>query len=355
MLSRKAVLLVVAAIGVGAVGMAVSWVLSRDAHIEPEAYLRYCLVITLAVYAVVAVLLVTQITLGTNLRWRTGDAAAGILFGATVGGGLAGLLVALVSVAAGHLDSDPRVITLISEGDVAHIVVTLLITCACAPLIEEVLFRGVLLESVRRQHSVAAGVCVSAAAFAAWHLNPSALRYYAVMGVMFAVLYLRRGLICSISAHAAFNSVLGVAALAIVFAPTHLVQVGPVSLEAPGGWRQVTQLGSPIEMSGPSNALLLVLPIPTLSAPSAATAEARLRSGRMDLHDPTLSLDTATVRLISLPAGEAVEADISQDGNAGTIVYLPHDGESLAVVFMSGGSPRAQAQFPRILRSIHVS
>ncbi|MDQ1697519.1 MAG: hypothetical protein QOJ03_2872 [Frankiaceae bacterium] len=353
MLRGRALVLVAIAIGVGAVGMALSWALGHDESLEPEAYIRYAIVITLGVYVVVAALIVSQLAPGVRLRWGVGSPAGGILFGAAVGGGLSAALLTAVSAAAGHLSPDPRIVTMMSEGDAAHLVVSVLIACVCAPLVEEVLFRGLLLESLR-SHGTRVAVLVSGVAFAVWHLNPAALRYYALMGAMLGVLYVKRGLICSISAHAAFNGVLTVAALAVVLSPAKVVTSGHVSLRAPGGWSTVHDADAVIAMTGPSGASLLVVDVPTVDAPSVDTVMRRLRSGVLDQTFPGLAVDSSSTRQVDLPAGSAVEVDVTAGGHRGTIVFLPLRGESLDIVFVGAGSMKAQADFPRILESMRV-
>jgi membrane protease YdiL (CAAX protease family) len=354
MLGARALVLVAVAIGIGALGMALSWHLGRDASLEPETYIRYAIVITLGVYAVVGALIVTQLVPGVRLRWQVGSPAGGILFGALVGGGLSAALLTAVSAAAGHLSPDPRIVTMMSEGDAAHLVVSALIACACAPLVEEVLFRGLLLESLRN-HGSRVAVLVSGAAFAVWHLNPAALRYYALMGALLGVLYLKRGLICSISAHVAFNGVLTVAALAVVLAPAKVVTGGHVSLRAPGGWSTTHEGGADLALTGPSGATLLVVEVPTVTPPSPDVIVRRINEGLLTQVFPGLQVDVTKTRQVKLPVGAAVEIDVIAQGHRGTMVFVPLAGESVDMVFLSGGSVKAQTDFPRMLASLRVS
>lgn len=347
--------LVALAIGIGAVGMGLSWLLSRDNSLEPATYIRYAIVITLGVYVVVGALIVTQLTPGVRLRWRVGSPARGILTGALVGGGLSALLLWAVSASAGHLSPDPRIVTMMSEGDVAHLLISVVIACACAPLIEEVLFRGLLLESVRRSRDSKLAVLVSGAAFAVWHLNPAALRYYALMGALFGVLYLKRGLVCSISAHVAFNGVLTVAALAVVLAPAKVVSGGDITLREPGGWSVTQAPGATIALDGPSGSGLLVVEVPTSTPPSTATIMRRLDDGMLEQSFAGLQMQVTNVREVQIPAGAAVEVDLVVEGHRGTAVFLPLPGESVRMVFVSGGSMKAQADFPGMLDSLRIS
>jgi membrane protease YdiL (CAAX protease family) len=352
-LGRRALVLVAVAIGMGAVATGVSWALSRDTSMEPDTYIRYAIVITLALYAVVAALIVTQITPSVRLRWRVGDPLPGVALGVVVGGGASMLLLALVSGASGHLNPDPRIVTMMSEGDVAHILTAVLISCACAPLVEEVLFRGLLLESLRR-HGTQAAVIGSGIAFAVWHLNPAALRYYALMGAMLGVLYVKRGLVASIAAHVAFNGVLTVAAIAVVLAPTKTVTAGGVSISEPGGWSQSTASVAALTLRGPSGAWLGVLAVPTPTAPDLDQVVQRLGDGNIASAYPDLEIDTASTRRVTLPAGEAVEVDIAAHGHHGTMVFLPAAGRSFEVMFLSGGSVKAASDFTRMLPTLRV-
>jgi membrane protease YdiL (CAAX protease family) len=354
MLSTRAAVLVAAAIGVGVLVQGLMRWLSHDPHREPETLLRYGIVLTVGLYAVVGALIVTQLVPGIRLRWHDGNPAGGVLFGATVGLGLGGTMLGIVSGAAGHLSSDPRIVMIMSEGDTAHILVAIAITCLCAPLVEEVLFRGILLEAFRRHHVVAA-VAVSGFAFAVWHLNPSALRYYAVMGFVLGVLYLRRGLFCSMAAHFTFNGVLTAAAMAIVLSPGGMVHEGPVSVQLPGGWSPAASNADEVAIDGPSGAGLLLIDYPTPVAPAIDEVTQRIELGRLTDAVPGLTIDITSLRDVRLPAGPAVEVDITAEGHPGTIVFLPRDGQSVELVFLSGGSVKAQADFPHILDSVSVT
>ena len=58
---------------------------------------------------------------------------------------------------------------MMSEGDAAHLVITVLISCVCAPLIEEVLFRGVGQSLFREAIGAVPAIAVIGIAFGAWH------------------------------------------------------------------------------------------------------------------------------------------------------------------------------------------
>ena len=353
LLSGKAIALVITAISIGAIGMATSWLLGRNEHLEPATYIRYALVLTVGVYVVVGALVVTRLAPGVRLRWHTGKPAGSILLGAAIGGTISGVLLAGVSGAVGHLAPDPRIVALMSEGALVHIIATVGITCICAPLIEEVLFRGLLLESLRfKGHGNA--LLLSGIAFAVWHLNPAALRYYALMGLLLGGLYLKRGLVCSIAAHVAFNGVLTVAALAVVLAPARTITTGDVSFSAPSGWGQLHTEAEGWTLDGPSGAEIFLAERPLAVTPTADQLRDRVRAGLPAALIPGLSLDMSTLRETTIPAGVAVELDVTYEGHGGTFAMLAVRGKLVAIALMNAGSTKAQADFPGILDSLRV-
>jgi hypothetical protein len=195
---------------------------------------------------------------------------------------------------------------------------------------------------------------MSGAAFAVWHLQPSALRYYALMGVMLGVLYVRRGLACSLAAHFTFNGLLAAAAMAVVLSPGTLVTAGHVSMRLPGGWATEHEADSMLAVRGPSGASLVVAALPAEAAPDSAAIERRVRAGVFANAFPGLEIDSTTTRRVALPVGTAVEVDLRADGHDGTLVLLPLDHRAVDVVFLNGGSSRAESDFDRIMKSLRV-
>jgi len=352
MLDRRAWTLVAIAISIGAVGMAVSWLLGRNDQLEPETYIRYAIVLTIGIYAIVGGLLVTQLTPAVKLTWRIGNPVTGVLLGVAIGGGLGLFMLAAISGISGHLSSDPRVVAIMSEGDVAHIGIALLLTVVCAPLVEEVLFRGLLLESLRTR-GTAAAIWLSGLAFSVWHLTPSALRYYALMGALFGLLYTKRGLVCSMAAHATFNGVLGVAALAIVLAPAKPVFGNGISLQAPGGWSQATSTMWDLSLHGPSGSWFGVESESMTTPPSLQLISDRLESADASSFLPGYSISVSGNRIVNLPAGRAVEVDVVALGHRGNLVLFPRAHRLVEIVFMSGGSLKAETDFGKMLQSVH--
>jgi len=96
-------------------------------------------------------------------------------------------------------------------GGVAALV---LMTCVGAPVVEEVLYRGVLQPGLARLGTVAS-IMVSSAVFAAIHLQPLQFAGLLLIGVVLALLrWWSDGLAAPIAAHVAFNAVTVVVLLA---------------------------------------------------------------------------------------------------------------------------------------------
>jgi membrane protease YdiL (CAAX protease family) len=354
---KRAALVALAGIGVGGVMQVIGYMLARDTHLSTAADIRYAMVLTMALYAVVGILIVSQLTHKVRLRWSDGQPALGVSIGLLVGGGLSVVLLALVSAAVGHLDPDPRVVLLMSEGDVPHIVATILVTCVAAPLVEEVLFRGFLLESLRiRGRGVA--VWVSACAFAVWHFTPSALRYYALLGSLLGLLYYKRGLACSIAAHVGFNGVLTLAALSVVLSPGPSVNAGGLSLHLPAGWRSIETVPpafggiTPLAaFDGPSGATLAVATLHTSIADDLQQIADRIYDNSGET-----SLASRSMREVKLPVGTVLEMKVEIDGHPGTIVLVPHQGGELYELELHGaGSVKADVDFHRVLHDMSLS
>jgi membrane protease YdiL (CAAX protease family) len=330
--------------------------LSRSQTIAPEALIRYDIVLTIGLYAVVGAMVVSQVTPAVRLRWGAGPLLARAGVGLAAGSALSLGLLSLVSLAVGHVQPDPRLILLMSEGDPTHIAVTVFLACIAAPLVEETLFRGLLLESLRpRGRRVAIGL--SAMAFAVWHLMPASLVYYAGLGIGLGTLYLKRGLAGSIAAHVGFNGVLVIAAISVVLGPSHVVSAGALSIDVPGGWSvdaassQVPRPG--VTLTGPSDAELEVVPSSPTPGLSAIAVANRLRSGAYSL-PPGLVFDGGSVTGETLSAGVLVEVPFTVDGIAGTFAILGTPTASYDLTFVSAGSTRAAGDFTTMLRSLHV-
>jgi membrane protease YdiL (CAAX protease family) len=357
LLDRRAAALVAIAICLGAVVQLIALALSHRHSIEPDALIRYDLVLTLGLYAAVAVMIVSQITPSVRLRWGVGPLVQRVGIGVLVGAGLSGILLAMVSASAGHLRPDPRIVLLMSEGDATHILLTVLIACAAAPVIEETLFRGLLLESLRPIDTGVALV-VSAMAFAVWHLTPAALVYYTAMGAVLGWLYIKRGLAASMAAHVGFNGVLTIAAIFVVLGPAHTVKLDGVSFQAPSGWSvqssvTASNFGAAAVLRGPDDAIVEVIEGPVGQQFDPDAAAARLQSESLPFQSE-LSLNHSTIREETLPVGRAIEADVTVEGRSGKVVLISAANRPFAVVFLDAGSAKASSDFTKILNSARV-
>jgi membrane protease YdiL (CAAX protease family) len=356
LLDRRAVGVVAIAIGLGGAMQLIALGLAHVSSIEPATLIRYDIVLTIGLYAVVAALLVSQITPSVRPRWGGGALAIRIGIGLGWGVAISALLLGLVSAVAGHAQTDPRLVLMMSEGDPTHIVVTIFLACVAAPLVEETLFRGLLLESLRpRGPRMAIGV--SALAFAVWHFMPASLVYYAALGAALGTLYVRRGLACSIAAHVGFNGVLAVAAIFIVLGPSRVVTVGELSVRIPGGWSTETAAQAALPpgermLTGPSGAQLEIVPGSVASGPvSAAGVAARLTDDSLSL-PAGLVFDAMTVTQRTVPAGEVVEVPFTTQGVGGTVALIVVSGRSYELVFIGGGSEKAARDFTQVVDSL---
>jgi hypothetical protein len=177
------------------------------------------------------------------------------------------------------------------------------------------------------------------------------------MGIFLGALYVKRGLVCSMAAHAAFNGILTVAALAVVLSPATTITSGDISISAPGGWHQHNDLSfapGGLVLEGPSEAALFVTEQPVAATPTADTMLSRIESGLLSTNNFDVVVHAETAHEVQLPAGPAVEVDLNAQGHAGTMVLLSRPGDVVEVVFMSAGSMKARTDFPRMLDSLRV-
>lgn len=80
--------------------------------------------------------------------------------------------------------------------------------CVIAPIAEEILMRGVLLENLRNHYGAATALAVSAVVFALLHFNAVQTLSALVCGVALGMLYLHTGSVfCCMLAHFGYNAV----------------------------------------------------------------------------------------------------------------------------------------------------
>ncbi|HEX3706604.1 MAG TPA: type II CAAX endopeptidase family protein [Mycobacteriales bacterium] len=352
LLSTRALVIVAIAVLLGGALQIAARVLAHDNSITEDTLNNLDIVMTLSLYAVVAVLIVSQITPNVRLRWGDGPLPRRLAVGAMVGLGLSGVLLALVSAAAGHLDPDPRIVQLMNAGDPTHVIVMVALTVIAAPLVEETLFRGLLLESLR-PYGVPTAVIASAAFFAVWHFLLASLVYYLAMGAGLGLLYLKRGMASSMAAHACFNGVLAMAAVIVVLGPSHTYDVDGLSMTAPSGWSQESgDLNNALHLDGPSGSEVVLDSIDNAQTfdPAATVARVQLQAASLI---PGAMIDASKVREVELPAvGTAVEADFTQDADSGVMALFASDGRAYGIVFFNSGSAKAESDFLKMMDSL---
>lgn len=306
--------------------------------VEPEAAIRYAFVTTLGVYALVAAVLVYAVR--DRLQWRLTPLSVAI--GAGLGGGLA-----LAMLGGDVSTTDPRIALLVSDASLPNVAATVLITVVAAPVCEEVLFRGLMLESLLRFGRRPA-IWASGFAFAAWHLMPDSMGYYTLFGTVFGALYLRRGLACSMAAHAAFNGVLTAAAVVYALGPGVTVSGAGVVLTAPPGWHDS---GRGVRLTGPSGAQVVVEASRDEGIPLDFMLDFLVRSPS---HELGFTVRDETVHMARLPVGWSVRARITAEGRDGEIVLFTANGRAYEVTLLSAGSPRVRADFEKMLRDLRL-
>lgn len=329
---------------------------------QNDQRLRLDLVVTLAFYVVLGLALLLLVPkAGIRLVWTRKGVGAALRAGvpAGLGGGLC--VVALNSAIAGQLQSDPRVEDLVGGGGALRVLLTLVVTAMLAPLVEETVFRGICAGTMRAK-GVGAALTVSAAAFAVWHLNLVALRYYFLVGMLLALLWWKRGLIASMSAHAAFNGVLTVAAVLATSGVGTTTTFDAISFRLPGGWHDTRQAGSlPMSatggdiavMSGPAGAGLVAEKSPPALTPGDPLSVVdRLRqqpgfTGTIDL--------SASPRVMDTAVGQVATLDFRASGQPGHLLVAQYAGADYLLIMVTGGSPSAEQAWRQVVNTLHAS
>jgi membrane protease YdiL (CAAX protease family) len=353
---------VVTAILMGVVLQAVSYGLDKGLHLTPPTAVALGLGLTVAFYLLVLSLVQGRLFYsGVKPVWHVGSPGAGAGVGVAVGAGVAFFVVASASAIAGHLASDEVATTVFAQGGLLRIVALVTVMVVCAPIVEELLFRGLLAESLRHRGRGAA-IWLSALAFALWHLRPDALRYYLLMGALLGLLYWKRGLVCSMAAHATFNGTLVVvAALSLSGAP-HTVTGDGVTLATPASWRAVTSTSTgaapgpsadtDLELRNPSGAQVFVhhQAMPQLSSSVLAS-----RLNAVPVIGSGVTIKPGTVRPVQYPAGEGAAADVDDNGHDAEAVIISTPQGGVVLELITAGNANARPQFESMLQTLRVA
>ena len=348
--------LVLLAIGTGA---AANWIVTHvvaKRSSNASDFIDDALTLNVLVYVVVAVLVVLFIhRTQFELVWHRGEPLKSVGFGIARGALMATLVSLAVWGASGQVQGDPRFRDLLSENNGVRILFMIVLVVIAAPLVEETLFRGLALESWR---SIGVGALIlSALAFAAWHLDGSAIRYYWVMGLVLGRAYIRRGLVGSIATHATFNAIVLALTIASISGSGHTFHVGSLQGHAPASWHvaqsKETGTGSALVMTGPSGSHIAIAAFPRTSASAgktpAALAEEAMQS---ELADIPATTTRSEPDITDFGPGTGLHVTLQQGGLREDDYVFVTDTNAYVVGVVPASSTTAAHQIPGILASL---
>lgn len=350
----RGIRLAFAVIGLNIVWQVVMAVAVFGGHMEPHKAAGFLIWGGVAFYIVVLMVISGPLML-LKPAWLKGDRQTAAVLGVEVGLAAAAVLIILFWATAGHPILDPGVNLLVSEGSITRTVLAFFLIAMVAPVVEELLFRGVVAESLRKNRApVALGV--SSFLFALAHLH--SLRYYTLCGLVLGLLYWHRGLWASIAAHATFNGALVVLAVVVALGPARTVAAGGVSLRAHTDW-QVDKLledkGATVALRGPSGSSFAVVrnSLPQGASPNLDRLASELNSGGLPM-PAGWTLQPVSAKVVTFPAGRGVQANVTVRGHAGLFVLIPRGTVLWEIDVATGGSGRAEREYPAILNSLFL-
>jgi membrane protease YdiL (CAAX protease family) len=359
-----------AMVGLGVVTTIAMYVWGHGRHLDNDRLIVDGLYATVALYVVVAAFVIQKAQrVSFRPLWVDGDPLEVTFRGAATGGGLAIALLILARLATGHLQGDAGITAILSEQTLPRTLTVIAISCVAAPWVEELLFRGLLAESWRGR-GIKQAAWFSGVMFALWH--PQALFpllnsllghtagsavpffYYVSMGAVFARLYLKHGLKCSIAAHTAFNGVLVITTLTVLSGPMHTVEHDGVRALVPASWEVVDQPGpangvviQDMVLKGPSGAGMVVMHEVAPGVTDTAEALQALETG-VNLSGARSAL--GAMHEADYPMGHAVHQQMTIEGHATDFVVVVRAPNVYQMVLVSGGSGRAEHEFEGILQ-----
>jgi len=348
---RRAGRTVVATIGLNLFVQVLVGVYVVANHLGLAASVRLSLFTGLAYYTAVALwILGRSIDLGIRPRSGRSTALVGAAEGFVVGGGLALLLVALLRLATGHPVLDPTTAVLAGQSSLGPLIVGFLLIAVLGPIVEELVFRGFLAEAFRKRGRRTA-VLVSAVAFSVAHLRVSQFRYYVAMGVVFGLVYWRRGLVGAICAHAAFNGMLVVVAVAAIHGPVQRVRTPDFAVTVPAAWTVTEKvMGDDLVADSPLGSRVELVHLDTPGLPDVSFLARNLASGAAPL-PPGITVDYATVALVDFPSGRGVAMSVDVNGYAGRVIMIPRGNRLWVATLRSGGEAKDMTSFHDMVRS----
>ncbi len=342
---------VAATIGLNLVMQVIVGVYVALNHMGLAAAVRLSLFTGLAYYAAVALwVLARSIDLGLRPRSGRATALVGAGEGFIVGGGLALLLVALLRLATGHAVLDPTTAVLAAQSSIVPLVIGFALIALLGPVVEELVFRGFLAEAFRARGRRTA-VLVSAVFFSLAHLRLAQFRYYVAMGVVFGLVYWRRGLVGSVCAHAAFNGMLVIVALAAIHGPVQHVRTPAFAVTVPAAWTvTLDTMGDDLVADSPLGSRVELGHVDVAGIPDVAILARGIAAGAVPF-PPQITVDDATVAVVDFPSGQAVAMTVRVGGRDGRIIAIPRGGRLWIATLRSGGEASDMTAFHDLVRS----
>lgn len=310
-------------------GLAAGWVLLRSAElgIRPQTGLR-----------------------GPNAAAGRSTMLRGATEGFIVGGAVAIVLFGILRITMGRTVLDPTTALLAVQGSPVSFLLGFLLIVVAAPVVEELVFRGFLAESLRERGKRAA-IWLSAVAFSLAHLRFSQFRYYVAMGVLFALIYWRRGLVGSIAAHATFNGMLLLIAVVASHGPTQEARGAGSIISAPATY-QVSEgeSGEELVLFGPLGAQMEFGYMDIEGLPAIDVIAGDLARGAVPFPGLVI-IERDSVVVFNLPSGPAISLMATIEGERGRMIVRPHNDRLWMVVFRSDGTDRSFEEFQDILET----
>jgi uncharacterized protein len=334
---------------------------AADGHMTdaaPHSVIRVGLYMTLGFYALV---LAVVVKVGRPIcylpLWNSGRTAEDVGVGLFAGVATASALLLGLKQVVGRIPVSPDVKFMVGDVTSASVLVAVLVIVVAAPVVEELLFRGFAAEALRRHGRVIA-LSVSGSAFALWHMRLGlvVLAYYAGMGAILGLVYWRRGLAGSMTAHAAFNGTLLLVAITFILGPGETLSADRVQVRVPGGWEAVddgTVQGATLAAHGPSAAVFYVVheTLPMADIPLDAVLQGIQATASIGL--PGVTVRPGTARIVEYPEGPALRMELEADGKAGEFALFVQGTDGWTVA-LEHGTDRTRADFEEMLQTLRL-
>jgi hypothetical protein len=257
------------------------------------------------------------------------------------------------AAAIGHPVTDPFS-ALISEQPIGRLLLGVFVLTMLDPLVEELVFRGFLAEAFRSKGRAAA-LAASGFFFALAHLRFAQFRYFLLMGIAFAAIYWKRGLLGSMAAHGTFNGSLILLAVIISHGSPINYNVDGLVVRLPAAWHQVSASNADFGALGPGAAELSIAHFPLPSGPiDLGVVAAALQSGEAHLPGG-VTFDPSTVQLVKTPVGTALRLRVTLYNHADDGALLVVGSRLIVFDFLGNGSGRARQDFDVALQGLRLA